>query len=343
VPRYDPHPPLAAATADCLRRLSDPELDPAYGLPSLDAEQAARLVHAARVHGTLGSVVRQGRERDPDVPLATALKSASEIVFVTVGRTMRLRHWGGRISAALGEAGVSHAVVKGAGFAERLYPIQSDRSYSDVDVVIRPDDVARASEVVAALGFVSNDIPDRSAEDHCEFKWVLEGPVPVSVELQTNLVHSMRLRQRLRLDLDAILEAGDGDPQDATALAFVAAAHASVGHQFERLNVLVDVMQAARERGGPIDAERLKRTAQRTGTLRAVAASFDLAGRTFEDAASAALSRQMMGRRQLESLLVSPGVVLKAQSETGRNVAWRRRLFRTLVYRRAPLLRDAAA
>ena len=157
------------------------------------------------------------------------------------------------------------------------------------------------------------------------------------VELQTNLIHSARMRPGISVDLSTICGAGDGDPHDATALLFVATVHAALGHQFERLELLVDVMQSVRGRGGAFDPERLARIARQSGTLRAVAGSLALAGQMYDEPDCAALARWLMpGPRPLEWRLVTPGVVLKAQSRAGRGVAWRRKLFRQLIRRPAP-------
>lgn len=58
------------------------------------------------------------------------------------------------VAAALGEAGVDHAVCGGLALAVHGYP----RMTKDIDVLVRPEDIPRALEVVRALGF---DVPAR--------------------------------------------------------------------------------------------------------------------------------------------------------------------------------------
>ena len=66
------------------------------------------------------------------------------------------------------------------------------------------------------------------------------------MEVQTNLIHSPNLGTGIRLRYADLLAAGGGDPENATALLLLAAVHGAAGHQFERLQPAVDVLQAAR-------------------------------------------------------------------------------------------------
>ncbi len=245
---------------------------------------------------------------------------------------MRLRRWSERITEALHAMGIDHALIKGPVFAARLYQNPSDRIFTDVDIVVRVDQMPLAFAALKELGFVSDDIPGRDAAGHCEFKWVLQSDGAVAVELHTNLIHSARLRQRISVDLDTILDAGNGDPAEATALLFVAAVHAASGHQFDRLALLVDIAQASRGLSGTIEVERLRSVCRKSGTSRAVAAALSVTGRMYDQTDCAALAKSMnSGVAPLKSWLVPPSAVLKAQSVSGWQVALRRKIFRQLV------------
>lgn len=332
--RPDPHPVLDYETADCLRLLADPELPDDVPLPDIARTQADALVRAANVHGTIATAYRHVKARGISGRLAAAFEQAEPLVFSAIGWSMRLRRWGERIASAFDDENVRCALVKGPVFADTLYPNQSDRFYTDVDIVIDADALPRAGDILSELGFSPDDIPNRDAAAHCEHKWTLNSERSVLAELQTNLIHSARLRRRMSVDLDAIQEAGRGDSKDATSLLFVAGVHAATGHQFERLELLVDVMQAVRGHAGPIDLERLRAVCLKSGTLRAVAASLALAGRMYEQGDCTVLAERLIASATpLEWRLVSPDVVLKAQSVAGRRVAWRRKLFRQLVSR----------
>ncbi len=275
---------------------------------------------------------------DASDPLAAAFLKVETTVLGAVGQAMQLRPWGERISSQLRRGGVNCTVVKGPVFAARLYPHPSDRLYSDVDVVIEPSAVARAAEILTELGFRANDMPGYDFVDLCEFKWVSNSNALVHVELQTNLIHSSKLRKRISIDFDAIADAGGGDPHDATALLLVAGVHATVGHQYSRLELLVDVLQAVRERAGKIDAQRLLEVSQRIGARRAIAASLVITGRMFQHENCIALAEQLMPRGSpLEWSLLSPEEVFAMHSPARPRFSWRRKLFRVLIHRPAPL------
>jgi Uncharacterised nucleotidyltransferase len=334
VPRPDPHPVLNDQAAEALRLLSDPELEDRIPLPSVDAGQAATLVQAAAVHGTIAIAYRHLRSRRASDDLTAAFEQAQMQVLSAMAAAMRLRQWGDRISNALGEGGVRHAPIKGPVFAARLYRHSSDRLFTDIDIVVTTDSISRVATTLAELGFVANDIPNRDATGHCEFKWTLRSQPAVSAEVQTNLIHSARLRRRVSVDLDAIYEAGEGDPSEPTALLYVAGVHAASGHQFDRLALLVDIVQAVRRHSGTINAERLHSVSRKSGTLRAVASSLAVAGRMYSEAECSALAKDLVpGIRPIEWMLVSPDVILRSQSVAGRRVSWRRKVFRQLLSR----------
>lgn len=334
VPRPDPHPILNRQAAEALRLLADPELDDGVPLPNLDDGQAAILVRAAAVHGIISTAYRHLKSGPDAGALTAALARAEPLVLSAITGSMRLRRWAEHVTRAFDAAGLRHALIKGPVFAERLYAHPSDRIYTDIDIVLRDDALLGAAAALTELGFKSNDIPNRDAAAHCEFKWTLHSDTAVTVELLTNLIHSPRVRRSVFVDLDAISEAGGGDPKDATSLLYVAGVHAASGHQFDRLSLLVDVLQAVRGRAGPIDPERLRNICLRSGALRAVAAAIALAGRMYGDPRCMALAKHLMpGVPPLEWSAVSPSIVLKAQSAAGARLSWRRRVFRQLVAR----------
>jgi hypothetical protein len=124
--------------------------------------------------------------------------------------------------------------------------------------------------------------------------------------------------------------AGNGDSNAPTALLLVAAAHAAVGHQFDRLQHLVDVVQAVRGVAGAVDHKHLADVSRRCGVTLGIVAALDLAGRTFREAAAIELARLIMPGRlhRLPCLMLSPALVVRAQSKGRAHGSWRRKLFR---------------
>ena len=244
-----------------------------------------------------------------------------------------LAHHAARASASFRERGLHAAVVKGATFARRLYADPSLRTFTDVDLLIRAQDRAEASEVMENLDFELFTFEDRAGKDYFEDKWILKSQKNVMVEVHIDLVHSPKLRRAMSLTYDDLLDAGDGDVEAATALLLVAGAHGAIGHQFDRLQLLVDVARAATGSGGPIDVELLRLVAARCGLQVALVAALDLAGRTFDVPACRDLARQIDNSllARAASLCLSPKLVVTAQSTNRVLGSWRRKTFRQLM------------
>jgi hypothetical protein len=193
------------------------------------------------------------------------------------------------------------------------------------------------------LGLVPLRIDGRDSDAYGEHKWVLPADSSIMIELHEGLVHSPTMRRTLSLDLADCRRAGGGDASDATALLLVAGVHAAAGDHFDRLQPLVDLMQAARGRAGPVDEARLAEVGDRTGCLRAVAVALRVAGRIFSEERCTELAERLMPRaNRLEALLVAPSVVLRAQSAAGRRLSWRRKIVRQLIRRPARRVAGAA-
>src|SRR5690606_27819354 len=144
-------------------------------------------------------------------------------------------------------------------------------------------DLERASDVMRERGFQPerNEIWDNS-QRNMEFKWTLAQNRSVLFELHTDLVHYPRLRRRVSFGYEELLAAGQGDPEAPEALLCVAIVHASCGHKFHRLQMVVDVLQAARRL--PDDRiDTFVRIARKLRFGMEAAVSLSLASRLFED------------------------------------------------------------
>ncbi|HEX6000464.1 MAG TPA: nucleotidyltransferase family protein [Hyphomicrobiaceae bacterium] len=320
--------------ADPVRRMSAPS-----GLP--DTAQIGTLLAAAESHGVLPAVVRalgallesRGHRAGGDRDVAAALEAAKLKLAYQTGFGMLLSHHAAKAMQAFSVAGVTGTIVKGATVARHLYPDPSLRTFTDVDILVSEDQRDGAAKVMRGLGFELFEFEDRRGKDYHEQKWLLPGQHNVMIEVHSNLVHSPKLRGGeggMSVRYEDVIAAGDGDSNAPTALLLVAAAHAAVGHQFDRLQHLVDVVQAARGAAGVVDHRRLADASRRCGVALAIAAALDLAGRTFREAAATELAHLMMPGRlhRLPCLMLSPALVLRAQSKARARGSWRRKLFR---------------
>jgi hypothetical protein len=256
-------------------------------------------------------------------------------IVTLVGQRLLLVHHSRNIAAAFAHDALPACIVKGPVFSNRLYPQPADRSFTDIDILVAPAALEASAEILSRLGFVPASEDDRGGNDHREHKWLLTGNDMVLVEVQTDLIHSPRLGVGIRLSYADLIAAGGGDPEDATALLLVAAVHGAAGHQFERLQTLVDVLQVARGAAGLIDRDRLAHVAAATGATLAVEVALDLAARLFDETAARHLADAFSTRwwHKLQHLLVSPAIVLRSQARNAARDSWRRRAFREVIRR----------
>ena len=269
------------------------------------------------------------------------LGKATDRVTYLAARGLMLTHQGERAMTAFRDAAVDGIVVKGATFARYLYPEPALRTFTDIDVIIRPEHRAKTGEIMRSLGFELHTFEDRVGKDYFEDKWKLASQNNMIVEVHANLVHSPKLRGYMSLTYDDIFAAGDGNPEAPEALLLIAGAHGAIGHQFDKLQHLVDVLRAAT--GRAVDVSRLRRAALRSGVMLPLVAALDLAGRAFGAQEALGLARQLDSSivTRMAGRLLSPQLVITAQSETRNRGSWRRKTFRQLLRldakRRGPL------
>jgi hypothetical protein len=252
-----------------------------------------------------------------------------------IGFELLLKHHGERVVRALHLAGIEAAMVKGPIFARRLYAEPAMRSFTDIDILIRLHTRSAASEVIRDLGLSLHAHDYRAGKDYCEDLWLLVDDPRVGIEIHTNLVHNPKLRRATSVTLSDVIDAGNGDTEDATAILFIAAAHGGFSHQFDRLQHLVDVALAVKGVAGPIETERLYRVARASGVLAAVHAALVIAGRAFGDPRSHAIAEALHPSplNRLASSLITPRTVLAARSSRRNGSSWRRKALRQVLRR----------
>ena len=329
------HLPLSSNGCAWLAALCDPQLAGRGPKRPIAAHEVPVLIEAASAHGVLPAVARNIREvlpvpaaLDAQPDLAGVLQGIDRHLVLVAGQCLLLRHHASRIATVIAERALEACVVKGPSFARRLYPNPAERSFTDIDILAAPSAVDAVSEALRGLGFVESGERGTNAR---ELKWSLPGNEIILVELQTDLIHSSRLD--IRLTYADLLAAGAGDPEDATALLLVAAVHGVAGHQFERLQPAVDLLQAVRGAAGPIDAARLVNVAAATGASTALQTGLDLVSTLFnakEATGLADLVKPAPWRRIRKALLTAP-VVLRSQANMAARDSWRRRAIREIV------------
>ena len=333
---FTPHLPLDSHCARLLICIADPARRTPLKFSIPDPEHLDLMFAAAERHGVLPAAIR-GLSELIQASSSAAARAVGAVVDTArlklayqTGSQMLMLHHARRVMAEFAKAELPGAIVKGAAFAQRLYPEASLRTFTDVDVLIPEAHRHRTGEIMRGLGFELSEFEDRKGKDYHEQKWLLAAQRDVMIEVHSNLVHSPKLRGTMSVVYEDVLDAGGGDCADATALLFVAAAHGAVGHQLDRLQHLVDVAQAARGAAGPVNADRLARISQRSGVTLAIVGALDLAGKTFGEPRCLELAKHLMPSAiaRLPGRLLTPALVIHGQSEARARGSWRRNLFR---------------
>ncbi|MDQ0304224.1 nucleotidyltransferase family protein [Ancylobacter polymorphus] len=300
---------LAPTHACWLLALSDPE-GPGPDLSTLPPAAVPELLAAARAHLILPVLWRRLREMRT-AETAVALDKAHGELELLTAHGLLLTHYAGRIAAALAAAQARFAIVKGRAFAP-LYPHASDRPFTDIDMLVQPEDRAMVEAALEALDFVP--VP-RKTIDHSaaygEFKWTARQAPNVLVEVHLNLVHYPLLRRTVSLSLDDL--AAFGGAEAPAGRLMVAVAHAAAGHKFHALRLIVDVLQAARAMDVQT-AQTFAETAVQRGWALEAGIALDLAARLYGDARTAAIAALLpsMPARALAARLLSETAILDA-------------------------------
>ena len=139
----------------------------AEATPEKVAEAAAarldwdRLLTLAHGHGVAALAYRRWRDAAPDTIPAEVESRLRESLMRMTARQLRVTGELFRLLAGLDAAGVAAVTFKGPVLNALLYGHQALRGYNDVDVLVRPSDVAGAAAVLQSLGYCPEmELPD---------------------------------------------------------------------------------------------------------------------------------------------------------------------------------------
>jgi hypothetical protein len=308
--------------AGALAHLADPE-KPALGVHEPAAREA--LLALAEPHG-VDAILWRKFGGDPDGP-------GGREMLHRIGQTMLLDRLRRDITRALAASGAGLSVIKGPVFAERLYPVRGDRLFTDIDLMVEDGAMGKAIAAMGELGYRRGDGIESGPRRSKEYKFTHPGHRDVLIELHGDMVHYPLLRHRAAFGRRELLRAGDGDGEAPGALLATAIVHATLGHKFERLIMLVDVLQATRR----LPAADHRRFAETLASMRLgleCAVCLNVAARLFEDDAAAELAGRFRSglRSRAGGLLVTPRSVIAVKGKSPRASWLRRKTFRLLQY-----------
>ena len=314
--------------ADWLVGLSDPA-GPGRRLPGAapDPKQFAILCNQAEAHGVLALVLANGADRFEAPQLDELRQSALSRRTSMYGFSVMLRQRARALMSFRGLAKLRATIIKGMTFADRIYPDRALRRFTDIDVLIDPDDLDEAERALSRLGYVLANArpPGPLGKSTCR-NWVDAARGDVVVDLQVDLVHSSSVQRGVSL---GYRELAGGDPTRPAALLLIALMHAAM-HQFERLIQLVDVLQAARALDDEADFAAL---VDRCGAHLVAVSGLTLAGDVFAEPRCHALAARFeaIRNRRLAHWLIPPGLAVSDIERPAIATILRRRLYRELL------------
>jgi len=315
----------------------------------LPADRWASLCEMADYHGTLPAVTmnvgraatRHGIGRliagsDASEMMERALGGAREHLVGRAALSLAIRGQIREIAAAFGTAGKPVVVLKGADFADHLYPDPSLRPFTDLDLLVPQAAMEDTERTITRLGYVSREPSMKYAGGYGERRWTRPDRREGAVEVHWNLVNSPTVRRGVTLSWENLAFESNASHgvirPTAPARLLIAAVHAAASHGFDRLQPLHDICLASRRCETRADIHWLSETVERTGAHLPLAASLALCRRLFDEPACSRLQRAIgLPRCGAWSMLLTPGTVLRGHA---RRDSFRRQIFREMLKRR---------
>lgn len=273
---------LPAGVCFLLGRVAEGIGDPAASLPGEMASRFCRpsdlvpadwdalpgLIRHHRLELQIDAWLNSCSASLPDAMSLSQHRGLKAVRRRAVLRTMRLVDETARLARRFAEEGVEMLVLKGAALSVQLYSTPLRRSSRDIDLLVRPQDEARARAILAGCGYgTSADavFPCLNAVElrHADYD-------DMAVELHVRLADDDRLlptRTLRPFETAAVVEIA-GQPvrtlEPNAALAY--AAYHGAHHHWFRLHWLADIAAAARS--PRFDWDAAAAIAARTGTRR---------------------------------------------------------------------------
>ncbi len=288
----------------------------------LSPEHIDSLIDRAEAHGVLGGLLKNFTPFRTDPALEAKRNAARGRHLANTAFSMLLTREADALMADIG--GLPATIVKGPVFARALYPMPALRSFTDIDILAAPESLPRLDQALAARGYRHAESSPR------EHKWLHSDNENLMIEIQTDLIHADSLNSVTSLPYEAIA----GAPEGIASLLLVALVHGG-GHQFERLQHVVDICQAARALKNSAEQRRFEDLVSATNARFIAVAGLMLAYRIFREPRCREIAKALgpVRYRGIIGLLVDRTVVMSSMDARRTWFAWRRQAFRLLITR----------
>ena len=265
----------------------------ARGLPGRNAAEDPRvrppdwpsLVEKAGREGVAAALFHNIRAHLLEALVPTeSLEDLSGLYYANLKRNLTIAAALRPVLDALAGAAVPCIVLKGIALAERVYPSIAIRGMSDVDLLVRKDDLQKADACLSALDYAPLDSTASSAIHNpagylASLEYGKDPPSPLNLHLHWHPVNTSVPASAFieGIDLDRIWEKAVPVPlSDSRALMLCPehliaclCEHAlRVGHSFDRLILVCDIYFAIRRCENGIDWDDVAAESRRIGLHR---------------------------------------------------------------------------
>lgn len=201
----------------------------------------------------------------------------SQLRHARIFHTTRIAAAAADTSSLLNELsarGVKHMLLKGPFLTEQVYGRSDLRFYTDIDLMIREENLGAAGQVLTSLGYrlLEGSGAESAADDgHTQVHYYREGSLPVDLHWQ--LINLPSHMSSIRIDIDQIWSSAVPtviagaetlvlSPEDAVMFQ---CAHMTAHHDFNRLLWFKDVEQVINRFGPGLDWDLLVARTSRYG------------------------------------------------------------------------------
>jgi putative nucleotidyltransferase-like protein len=221
-------------------------------------------------------------------------------------------------------------VVKGPDFAEHGYGGLEFRTFSDVDILVRPDSEEAVGAILLDLGYRAIEPKaGRLAFTERSFVRREEFGGTIHVEVHTDVVHAPELRNAQTLTWELYASPDMGGVTGASRIV-LAGLHGATSHLFGRLQYVVDGLVLVR---AGVDADELEERAKRSNAVLAVKTMLRLASEIFDSPESGVLAARLRPAHGAawEHRLISASMVLGAKNADRWRLLPQRYVYRALL------------
>ena len=301
-----PMPDYGTADVEVLLRVCRGELgtgDPLY-VPNLDENGWRGLVAAAREHGLI-SVLQRTISRTPSVPshIITSIQTA---YLAQVARNFQLTTALREILRTFADHNLEVVVLKGPAVALLLYGQIAFREFTDLDLLVRPEDHERARLMIENLGYSRISCVTSSPRDEKDIQLIRDADdILVELHWALNAPNS-----RFPLEATGIWDRLEGlfvfnDPIRTLCLEetlIYLCIHASK-HRWTNVKWVFDIATLLTRKASTLNWDSLRYRCEIVGCTRTVFFGIHLAGLLFATEMPREIATQVQGGRSLMRLV----------------------------------------